>query len=50
MPSSTSRRQVYHICASIPVGWQPGDLTECDLLRTQLALAAQALALLPISR
>ena len=33
-----------HICASIPAGWRPGDLTECDLLRAQLALTSEARA------
>ena len=32
-----------HICASIPAGWQPGDVTECDLLRSQLLLTSQVL-------
>ena len=28
-----------HICASLPPGWQPGDVTECDLLQAQLRQA-----------
>ena len=32
-----------HICASIPQGWRPGDLTECDLLRAQLAQTSSVL-------
>ena len=32
-----------HICASIPQGWRPGDLTECDELRAQLAQTASVL-------
>ena len=25
-----------HICASLPPGWQPGDVTECDVMQEQL--------------
>ena len=29
-----------HICAAVPDGWVPGDETECDLLRADLATLA----------
>ena len=32
-----------HICSNIPPGWQPGDVTECDLLRQQLRETRDAL-------
>ena len=33
----------YHLCSNIPVGWQPGDITDCDRLRAQLTQARDAL-------
>lgn len=33
-----------HICSNIPIGWQPGDETECDELRAQLRQTRDALA------
>ena len=32
-----------HICANLPVGWQEGDVTECDELRAALRLAVDVL-------
>lgn len=34
---------VSHICANIPPGWKPGDVTECDRLQRQLLQAEEAL-------
>ena len=32
-----------HICASLPAGWQPGDVTECDELLAQMTQARASL-------